>query len=302
MERKIIETDALAAESALAETEVVLESPAGDYLVAGMIETAALIAVILALRFFLIRLIRRNTEILNKDQRRQINRVNNGATVLILVCLVFIWAPQLHTFVLSLTAVAVAIVLTTKEILMCLTGGFLRATTKPFDVGDWITVDGATGEVMRITQLATLMEEIDTVGKSYQFTGRTVQIPNSKFLTANVENANFIKSHIYLDVPVAVQFTDVDPAKMMRELEKVTEKHFAPFREEAVKFNRRIEKKAAVDFADPEPHFSLRTTDLGHYVFTARLFVPTRQAAQIGAEITKDFLHAVHRARSGKGV
>ncbi len=269
----------------------------GNILVTGAVTTAVVTGALLILRFFLVRAIKGKAEILDKDQRRWINRINNATTILILICLVFIWAPQLHTFALSLTAVAVAVVLTTKELLMCLTGGFLRATSKPFDIGDWITVDGLTGEVMKITAMTTMVEEIDVVGKTYQFTGRTIQIPNSKFLTVNVENANFIKSHIYYDVPIAVQYAELDPAKLRAELENITEKHFAPLREDAVKFNKRVERKAAVDFADPEPQFFVKTTELGHNIFTVRMFVPTQQAARISAEITQDFLSYIHKAR-----
>lgn len=264
--------------------------------VSGMLSAAIAVGVILILRYLLVRVVRGKTEILARDQRRWINRINNATTVIVLISLVFIWAPQLHTFALSLTAVAVAIVLTTKELLMCLTGGFLRAGTKPFDVGDWITVDNLTGEVMAITTMTTVIEEIDT-DKTYQFTGRTVQIPNSKFLSSNVENSNFIKYYVYYDFQINVQIADLDPARLMAKLEDITVKYYAPFHEGAVKFNRKVERKAAVDFADPDPQYLLKTTDAGHAIFTVRFFIPTQKAAETGAAITRDFLSYVYNQR-----
>jgi small-conductance mechanosensitive channel len=258
------------------------------------ITSLLVIAGILALRYFLSHLIKGKSEILDKEQRRWLNRINNGTGMLIVISLIFIWAPQIHTFALSLTAVAVAVVLTTKELLMCLTGGFLRATSKPFDVGDWITVDGFTGEVMRITALATMVEEIDTQEKTYQYTGRTIQIPNSRFLTVNVENANFIKDYVYYDVPIAVQYNDLDPVVLMDELKKISQIYYAAFKDEAVKFNQKVEKKAAVDFADPEPQLFLKTTELGHNLYTVRMFMPTKLAAQVSADMTRDFLKYVY--------
>lgn len=288
-----------------AEMEQAVEKALGsiitpDLLIGGMFTTVIILAAVLGLRFFLIRLVRGKREILDKDQRRWINRINNSATILVLLCLVFIWAPQLHTFALSLTAFAAAVALATKELLMCLTGGFLRAAAKPFDIGDWITVDGQTGEVMRVTAMTTFVEQIDMAGKTYQFTGHTIQIPNSKFLSFNVENANFTKNHVYYDVPITVQYADLDPAALMAELGKITEGYFAPLRETAIKFNRRVERKAAVDFADPEPQFFLKTTDIGHNVFTVRIFVPAQKAAQIAAGITCDFLSHVHHEKGQK--
>jgi small-conductance mechanosensitive channel len=277
--------------------DAVRDAMAGNLLMSGLVTTVLAFALILGVRFVLIRRIKGKREILDKEQRRWINRINNGASILAALCVIFIWAPQLHTFALSLTAVAVAVVLVTKELLMCLTGGFLRAASKPFDVGDWVTIDGLTGEVMRITAMTTLLQEVDMAGKTYEFTGRTIQVPNSKFLTANVENANFIKHYIFCEVPVCVQYADVDPAALMQNLQDITETYFAPLRDAALIFNKKVEKKAALDFAGPEPQFSMRTTELGHFVFTARLFVPTRHASGIAADVTRDFLSAVYKER-----
>lgn len=265
--------------------------------VRGLVTTVIAVLVILAGRHFLIRLVKGKAEILDKDQRRWINRINNGTTILVLICLVFIWAPQLQTFALSLTAIAVAVVLTTKEILMCLTGGFLRASTKPFDIGDWIKVDDLTGEVMSVTALATTVQEIDTSGGTYQFTGRSVQIPNSVFLSDNVENAEFLKEYLYHDVRVTVDCAGLDPAELMAELQRITEEYFAPLRSEAVEFNKSVEKKSAVDFADPEPQIFIQTTDIGHVTYTIRIFVPTKQAAHIGTSLTRDFIGHVYNAK-----
>ncbi|HPF45282.1 MAG: mechanosensitive ion channel family protein [Alphaproteobacteria bacterium] len=261
------------------------------------ITTVILIISLLILRFVLVHFIRKKAKILNKDQRQWINRINNGISISIIVALILIWAPQLHTFALSLTAVAVAVVLITKELLMCLTGGFLRASSHPFGIGDWITVDGVTGEVMKITTMTTLIEQIDAKGQSYQFTGKTMQIPNSRFLTVNVENANFNKRYVYHDVPIMVQFMDVDPSVLMKQLKNITEKYYAPYSVEAAKFKDRIEIKAGVEFADIEPQFFLKTTDVGHNLFTVRIFVPTLEALKTGTLITHDFLSFVHQQR-----
>lgn len=278
--------------------KAIYETTTYNWLLHGVLTSFILITALIVGRYILVSFIRGKKEILDKDERRWINRVNNATTIATLIALVFIWAPQLHTFALSLTAVAVAVVLTTKELLMCITGGFLRAATKSFDIGDWIKVDDKTGEVMRVTAMATLIEEIDTASCSYNFTGRTVQIPNSKFLSISVENQNFLKDYVYQDTSITVQYADLDPALLVKQLEKITEKYFSPFREEAVKFNLKIEKKAAVDFSDANPQYFLRTTDIGHTIYTVRFFVPTRQAAIISANITRDFLAYVYKQKS----
>lgn len=280
--------------------KAVYETITQNWLMQGALTSFVIVAGLIAARYIIVRFVRGKKDILGKDQRLWINRVNNTTTIITLITLVFIWAPQLHTFALSLTAVAVAIVLTTKELLMCITGGFLRASTKPFDIGDWIKVDNVTGEVMRITAMTTLIEEIDTSGGSYQFTGRTIQIPNSKFLTINIENQKFLKDYVYQDTPITVQYADLDPEVLMKQLNKIAEGYFSPFREEATQFNRRVEKRAAVDFADADPQYFLKTTEIGHNIYTVRFLIPTERAASISANITRDFLSYVHKQKAKK--
>jgi small-conductance mechanosensitive channel len=248
------------------------------------------IALIIITRTALVHVIKRKAEILDKDQRRWINRINNITTALIVLALALIWAPQLHTFALSLTAVAVAVVLITKELLMCLIGGFLRASSKPFEVGDWITIDDITGEVMQITATMTILEKVDVKHGHYDLTGETVQIPNSRFLTANVENLNFTKKYIYHSFNIVVQSTDLNPSDLKANLAAVTEKALEPFMKEANAFNKKIERKTGVDFAETKASIGLKTTDLGHFKFAVRIFAPTIATSKIEDDITTAFL------------
>lgn len=263
---------------------------------AGIASILVIIATFLV-RFTLIKKIRRKREILTKEQRRWVNRLNNASTTSVAILLFFIWAPQLQTLALSLTAVAVAIVLSTKELLMCLTGGFLTVSSKVFDVGDWITVDDITGEVMSIKAMTTTMEKIETNKKSYQFTGEIIQIPNSVFLTKNVENKMFLKDFIYYDFSITVQYADLDTATLMNKLQKICSKYYAEYEEKAIAFNKRVEKKAGVDFPEPHPQFFLKTSDLGHNIYSVSFFIPTKDAQRIASNVTCDFLSYVHKSK-----
>lgn len=257
-----------------------------------------LIAFIAVIRGFLIRYVRKDAEVLGKDQRRWIIRIKNTSTAVILVGLVLIWAPQLHTFAISIAAFAVALVVATKEMILCLTGAIMRATSQPFKVGEWITIDGTTGEVVDWDAFAFRLQEVDMAGKTYQFTGRTITIPNSKLFTSSVENANFFKSYIFEDVRVAVQFADIDAAEALAELKVIAEKHFAPYRVDSTNFNKKIRRRAGIDIGQAEPVFDLTTSELGHYQFHVRFFVPTSVAVTIGADVSRDFLAYTHRMRT----
>jgi small-conductance mechanosensitive channel len=160
-------------------------------------------------------------------------------------------------------------------------------------------VDEVTGEVIDLDAFAFRLQEVDMEGKTYQFTGRTITIPNSAMFTSKIVNANFFKIYIFEDVRVAVQFTDIDPVEALKALEKIVEKNFQPLRKDALLFNKKIRKRAAIDVGSAEPVYDLTTSELGHYQFHVRLFVPTAQASNIGSEISKDFLSKIYKMRQG---
>lgn len=264
-----------------------------------IITSLIFIVVVGVIRTFLIRYIRKDAEILGKEQRRWIIRVKNIASVTILFGLVMIWAPQLHTFAISIAAFAVALVVATKEMILCLTGAIMRATSQPFKVGEWVSVDGVTGEVIDLDAFSFRLQEVDTEGKTYQFTGRTITIPNSKLFTNNVVNANFYKAYIFEDVRVAVQYADIDPAALIDCVREITAKHFEPYQKDAASFNKKIRRHAGVDIGSAEPTYDLTTSELGHFQIHVRLFLPTNNAASVGAEITREFLARVYQMREG---
>ena len=261
---------------------------------AGLLTSLLVISAVMLLRYLVVRFIRGKTEILDYEQRRWINRINNFTTVLLLLVLMTIWAPQIRTLALSLTAVAVAVVLTTKELLMCLTGGFLQASTKSFEVGDWITINGITGEVMRIGAMTTTIEQLDE--HYYTFTGETVQIPNSQFLTANLQN-NHLKQYHYTRLVITIP-APADSALLKQKLQNIVDGVYADYQAGATLQNRQVEKLTGVDYPDTDPVVLLQTTDVGHYQFVIRLYIPTLHTAQIESDITTRFTSMAFRHNS----
>ncbi len=265
--------------------------------VSSIFTSLLLVLVLMAVRTFLIRYVRKDAEVLDKDQRRWTIRIKNSSVIILIIGLILIWAPQLHTFALSIAAFAAAVVIATKEMILCLTGAIMRATSQPFKVGEWITVDGVTGEVIDLNAFSFSLQEVDMEGKTYQFTGRTITIPNGKLFTVNIENANFFKAYIFEDVRVAVQYTDIDPAAAMDALKDIAEDHFAPYRDDSLAFNRKIRRRAGIDIGSAEPVFDLTTSELGHFQFHVRFFLPTSVASNIGADVSRDFLHYIYTVR-----
>lgn len=260
-----------------------------------IVASLVMIGALLLVRIFLVRLVRSGPEILTDEQRRWQVRIKNVTWIVMLIGLFFIWAPQLQTFALSITAFALAVVIATKELITCLIGGLMRAGARAFKVGDWLSVDGITGEVIDLDAIGLRVQEIDLTGKTYQFTGKTHYVLNSRLLAGSFSNLTFMKNFVVHDVQVTIQHITADPELVMSRFREVTEKHFAPHREEAQKFNEEFEKKSGLDMHDAEPQLFLDSKDFSHYVFTARLLVPTKLAAGLESDITREFVSLVHR-------
>src|SRR5690606_5223471 len=97
---------------------------------------------------------------LHGDQRRRIMvSVRNALLVVLIVGLVMIWGAELRVAALSAFAIAAAIVIATKELIMCISGSFLRTGSHAFKVGDRIEVGGIRGDVFDTTLLTTTLFE-----------------------------------------------------------------------------------------------------------------------------------------------
>ena len=125
-----------------------------------------------------------------------------AALAVALLGLTIIWADELRTLALSMVAIAAALVLATKELIMCMSGALVRASGGIFEIGDRIEIDGVRGDVIDHHLLTTTVLEI---GPGHQPTGRTVILPNSIFLTAKVFNETLTDNFVLhvITIPVA---------------------------------------------------------------------------------------------------
>lgn len=131
--------------------------------------------------------IRGDVAFVSEDQRKWMSRTKNGSFATIVLLLFILWQSEINEFALSLTAIAVAVVVASKEIILCFTGSIQRASSRSFRIGDWIEVGKLCGEVIEHNMMATVIQEIDLYHGQYHFTGKTATLPNSMFFTYPVK-------------------------------------------------------------------------------------------------------------------
>src|SRR6185312_1988323 len=102
----------------------------------------------------------KNRNLTLEARRRRAVGLRNSLAIVFIAGLFFIWAQQLNTLAVSLVAIAVAVVLATKEMILCISGTVLRIRTNAYTLGDRIQIGSLRGNVLDQTLLATTLIEI----------------------------------------------------------------------------------------------------------------------------------------------
>ena len=255
-----------------------------------LIASVLLIAFLLVIRWLLMRLIRRKPVLDDESPRRWANTVTNITTFFIVVGLIIIWLSEIRLVALSIAAFAVAIVIATREFIQCLIGSLYLTSTRTFSVGDWIKVGTHYGEVVQSDWLSTTLLEIDIETGSYEYTGKTLVIPNSQFAGNTIHNLNFMRRYVAHTFSIV---RDADNVNVVEAKDLILEKakeYCSAFSGVAERYNNLIEKRLGIALNHNDPSVRVSTTNLGKNEFTISIFCPTKEAVTIEQKLTTDFM------------
>lgn len=261
--------------------------------------TVIIIVCISFLKRLVVSKIRGDLPFVTEGQRKWMSRTKNGTFILIIMVLFLLWQTEINKFALSVTAIAIAFVVASKEIILCFTGSIQRASSRSFVIGDWIEVGKLCGEVIEHNLMATVIQEIDILHGQYNYTGKTVTFPNSMFFSYAVKNHNFMKRYVYHSFNITiVDFVNLYP--LFPELIEQIEAHCEDFHDVAIRYNSIIERHAGVDLPGPEPHIQIHSGPAGEQMVHITIFCPTERAAHLEQLIREDFMIVYHETFSKK--
>lgn len=218
-------------------------------------------------------------------------QIRTVTALTILGGLVLIWATELRTMALSLAAIAVAIVVGTKEMLLCVMGSIVRTTSRAFSIGDRIEIEGVRGDVIDHGLFTTTILEI---GPGHLWTGRAVTLPNALFLSGNVVNESFAQSYVLhiIRVPVADDAVAVNKAR--KALLAIGKEVCDEFLEKAREYLERNAETHGFEPPDVEPTVSIALPEVGKLDLLLRIPTPARMKGDIEQRVLRAWLDAGH--------
>lgn len=245
------------------------------------------VAIAICIRCALDRLWVRRARGAVRHQRRVTMRL--CANAIMAVVLLALWIAQLQTLVLSLAAVMVAVVIATKELIMCAAGAVLRVGGHLFRVGDRIEVRGMHGEVIDHGMFSTTLLELPAAGVGHRGTGRTFVLPNSAFLTEAVRIEAGARRYAPHRFALTLE-TPASASEALRTLERLAREACVEDRERAVRFHSLAASRTGSEDEGPDPRVRVTTNDLGKLVFEASVYCLVEDAEAVEARIAVAWL------------
>jgi len=117
-------------------------------------------------------------------------------------------------------------------------------------------------------------------GSRYDFTGRTISLPNSIFLTAHVINDEMTKKFVYHTVTIVIDKA-TDPEPIIAAMTDTITHELAEDKEASLKFKSGIEEKVNILLPDAAPTVHFGTTGEGKVKLMIRAMMPTKRATDI---------------------
>jgi small-conductance mechanosensitive channel len=128
----------------------------------------------------------------SKKRRASIS-IRNTLVFIFIMGIIIMWGGEIKTMIFSITALAAAILIAFKELLLCVMGSILITSNQLFSIGDYIEVDGIKGKVVDKHFIYTKIIIYE------QFQTKSMNIPNIVFLTTKTINlSNYGKFQSYV--------------------------------------------------------------------------------------------------------
>ncbi|MDX1635186.1 MAG: mechanosensitive ion channel [Marinobacter sp.] len=251
-----------------------------------VISTFLLILAVIILRTLTARFIRRNVSSSELRGRLLVNS-RNAFLLIAVLGLVMIWGDQIRALALSIVAIAVAFVVATKELILCVSGAILKGGAGSFNIGDRIQVKDFRGDVIDQSLLATTILEVGPGKTSHQRTGRMIVIPNALFVSEPVINESFTDHWDFHVFTVPFKRED-DWHAAQKALLEAANRHCAPYLESVRKYMNKVGVSRGLEVPSVDPRVIIQAPVASEIHLTVRLPAKSGQRSYIEQAILSE--------------
>lgn len=253
-----------------------------------VVQTAIFVGSLLLVKFVIHGFTKSSKNLPWASKRKVTANSNMILTLALLIGVALIWFNELETLAISFVAVAAAMAIATKELIMCFTGSIYKGTSTSFNVGDRIEIAGMRGDVIDRTLLSTKILEVGPGNKTHQYTGRSIVIPNSLFLQSPIINESYLEDfvlHIF-SIPLAI---DVDWDYSEKLMLKIADEECSQYYKAAQNSIKKIQNKANLELLDMKPRVHLYVNSHKELAMQVRVTVPAKGKGVIEQRVVKRF-------------
>ncbi|MCB0342253.1 MAG: mechanosensitive ion channel [Pseudobdellovibrionaceae bacterium] len=253
-----------------------------------LFETFVLVALVVLGRWLAIRRVRRAKPPSQSVLRQWERLTRNVFLALLFLGLIAIWAEQIQAVAISMVAVAAALVIATKELILCFMGGVLKGSTRPFEVGDRIEIGDLRGDVVDTNMFTTTLHEIGPGRRIHQYTGRIIEVPNSLFLSTPVINETSRQKYVLHTFTVPMDM-EQDWRQASQRLLDSANRVSRDYLGDATKSLSSMAKKRGVDIPKAEPRVAWHFPEAGKVDLVVRMPVPSFSKGRVEQDVLRDF-------------
>ncbi|MCI5072718.1 mechanosensitive ion channel family protein [bacterium] len=220
------------------------------------------------------------------------NTLKRVLSVVLLFAVFMIWGASIKGFAVSIAAFAAALVLATKELLLCVLGSIVKSSNQAFTFGDRIQIGPVRGIVIRQSLLGTTLMEIGPGETVHHLSGKKVFIPNSQLLVQVIKNESLGSQYIFHSFQIVLKLDE--KWKIHEEnLLKVCFNEYQVFEAKAKKAISALAQEKGIYKPSTEPKIAIDLSEAEKIKFTVRIACPEGEANFIEQKITRAFLESI---------
>ncbi|WP_293936720.1 mechanosensitive ion channel family protein [Iodobacter sp.] len=261
-------------------------------LIRDAIISVVFITVLMVCRSLMRRAILRRHDLGPEVRRRWLVYLRNTALGVFFLGMIFIWGHEIQTFAVSLVAIAAAIVLATKEMILCMLGSIYRSSSNAFTVGDRVEIGGIRGQVIDMNFVSTTLMESSHASQHQGTVGRSITVPNSLLLNQAVFNESMLGDYVLQTIHIAITRTD-DWLKAEVVLLEAGQLIAAEYALDLSRHARELERRYALESPMIEPRVRIFLDRYEEIGLQLQIAVPLGQRAKIEQRVLRMFLQGM---------